>query len=171
MEKNDRHHEDVALCEALSRMSEQAQKESMTDDFEQQVMNKIVSSKSSERMMRAAAVFIGLLLVSCIAWAAWQLSNTNDKKTSSVNEQTGTTIQLIEAQDDIIRFDNVELDSVLTVVADHYCKTVEFRNEPVRHLRFLIEWNREAPLSKFVELINNFEWVHVVEENDTIFAE
>lgn len=170
MDTNDRRYEDTALRKALSRISEQEQKEPMPDDFEQQVMSK-VSAKPARRWMQAAAVFIGVLLLSGIALAAWQLSKTNDSKTSSTDLQTTTTLQPVEAKDNITRFDNVPLDSVLTVVTVHYNKDVIFRNEHARRLRFLIEWDREAPLSQFIELINNFDGIRITEGNDTIFAE
>lgn len=170
MEMNDRRKEDAALRESLSRINEQIKQEPMPDDFEQRVMSRMNETHNFRRRMKVAAMFIGVLLVSGIAWAAWQLSDHHDQKEPSVDVQA-ISLQPVEAQNDIVRFDNVRLDSVLTVVADHYGKTVHFRNESVRQLRFLIEWKREASLSQFMKLINNFEGIQVSEANDTIFAE
>ena len=171
MDTNDRRHEDTALREALSRISDIKKQDLLPEDFEQRVMGRMESVKLARRWMKTAVVFIGVLLVSGIAWAVWQLNGRNDKKISSDDIQVETTLQPVETQDSIVRFDNVRLDSVMTVVATHYGKTVVFHNETVRHLRFLIKWNHEAPLSQFIELINNFEGICVTEENDTIFAE
>ena len=70
-----------------------------------------------------------------------------------------------------MHFDNVQLDSVLAVVARHYQKQVDFRSDRLRRLHFHIEWNQAAPLSDFITLINNFEGISLREEQDTIIAE
>lgn len=171
MDTNDRRYEDAALREAIGRISEQSQQEPLPEDFEQRVISRMAATKSGRRWMQAVAVFIGVLTVSVVAFAAWQLGNHGEVKIPSSETQNTSTLQTVEPRDSIVRFDNVRLDSVLTIIGKHYGRTVEFRKEPVRHLRFLIEWNREAPLSQFIELINNFEGIYVTEANDTIFAE
>ena len=86
-------------------------------------------------------------------------------------ETQSTPYRPVETQDSIVRFDNIRLDSVLTIVAQHYGKRVDCRNEAVRSLHFHVEWNQAAPLSNFITLINNFEGVSLREEQDTIIAE
>ena len=171
MKTNDRRHEDTALREALGRINEQKKGERLPEDFEQQIISRMERSKLARSWMKAAAVFVGVLLMSGIALAAWQSSKKNDNKTLSNEMQVESTLLPIEEKDSIMRFDNIQLDSVLTVVANYYGKTVEFRNETICHSHFLIEWNHEAPLSQFIELINNFEGIRITEENDTIFVE
>ena len=144
---------------------------SLPEGFEEQVMRRMEEVKPVSRWMKVAAVFVGVLLVSGIALAAWQLSDRADENTSFGDVQTATTLQPVEAQGDIVRFDNVQLDSVLTIVARHYGKQVVCRNETVRNLHFHIDWNQAAPLSDFITLINNFEGVTLREEQDTIIAE
>ena len=57
---------------------------------------------------------------------------------------------------------------MLSVVAGHYQKQVAYRSDNLRSLRFLIEWNPEEPITTFINLINNFEGIHVSEAGDTI---
>ena len=155
-----------SMMDELDQMSDI---ETAWQRFERNQMS--AAKQSSHRWLQIAASIIGVLMISGIVFAAWHLSVRNDKKTPSDNVQIEKTLLPVEAQNGIVRFDNVQLDSVLTVVANHYGRTLEFRNGSVRQFRFLIEWNREAPLDRFIELINNFEGIHVSEENDTIFAE
>lgn len=154
--------------------------EAMMDDLDhmpdvdlawQEFNSQHTAIRTSRRWLQIAAVFAGIILLSGIVLAAWQLSNKNDKKVLSANTEMITTQNPIEAQDSIVRFDNVRLDSVLTIVAQHYKKQVDCRNEAVRNLHFHIEWNQAAPLSDFITLINNFEGVSLREEQDTIIAE
>ena len=62
-------------------------------------------------------------------------------------------------------FNNVPLDSMLTVIAVAHGVQVEFENEAARHLRFHFVWKRKDSLSRVVEKLNNFEAVNIVEED------
>ena len=73
MDTNDRRYEDAALREAIGRISEQSQQEPLPEDFEQRVISRMAATKSGRRWMQAVAVFIGVLTVSVVAFAAWQL--------------------------------------------------------------------------------------------------
>ena len=142
-----------------------------TPDAEEQWQRfQMMHTNAKRRWMRVAATFIGVLMLSGIAWAAWQ---SRGQRADAGQEQvtSATELQPVETTGDIVRFDNVPLDSVLAVVARHYHKQVECRNETVRNLHFHIEWNQAAPLRDFITLINNFEGVSLREEQDTIIAE
>lgn len=170
MERNNRQYEDHALREALCRISKQLSQVQMSDDFEQRVMNSMRRNKTRLKV-KVAAMLVGVLMVSGMTLAAWQLSNRNGQKTPSEDVQTEKTLQPVEVEGSIVRFDNVLLDSVLTIVAQHYQKQVSYRHEAIRYLHLHIEWNQAAPLSDFLTLINNFEGISLREEQDTIIAE
>ena len=137
----------------------------------QEFVSQHSATRTSRRWLQIAAVFAGMILLSGIVLAAWQLSNENNEMTLPANTEMITTHHPIEAKDSIVRFDNARFDSVLTIVAQHYKKQVDCRNEAVRNLHFHIEWNQAAPLRDFITLINNFEDISLREEQDTIIAE
>ena len=120
--------------------------------------------------LKIAASFIGLLLISGIAFAAYHIASGGKNQTEIV-KIAQQPMQPTEVDGTVVRFDNVQLDSVLTIVATHYQKQVTYRNDALRHLHFHIEWNQAAPLSDFINLINNFEGIRLREEQDTIIAE
>lgn len=124
-------------------------------------------------LMRWAAVFIGIFMLSAVAWAVWHIAVEKGLQSSPSETQTVKSCQQkpAETSGDIVRFDNIQLDSVLTIIAQHYQKQIAFRNESVRSLHFHIEWNQAAPLSDFITLINNFDGINLREEQDTIIAE
>ena len=71
----------------------------------------------------------------------------------------------------IIRFDDVRLDSILTVVARHEHRAVSYHSEAPRSLRFTITWNPDQPLADFLATVNEFEGLRLTDARDTIFVE
>lgn len=68
-------------------------------------------------------------------------------------------------------FDNVRLDSILTVVAGHYGRTVCFRDEETRQWRLSTSWKMEEPLETFVGTLNEFDGLRLTDKRDTVFVE
>ena len=171
METNDRRYKDTALCEALGRISNQTQQEPLPEDFEQQVMNRMAGKKSTRRWMLAAAVFIGVMMLSGMSFAAWQLSKPDEVKTPSSETHHVVTHQTIETKDSIVRFDNVRLDSVLTIVGKHYGRIVIFHNEQSRHIHLYTKWDTTAPLNQIIDRLNDFEKVNIRLTDNQIISE
>jgi hypothetical protein len=171
METNDRRYEDTALREALCRISNQTQQDPLPEDFEQQVMNRMAGTKPSRRWMLAAAVFIGVLMLSGISFAAWQLSKPGEVKTPSSETHSVVPLQTIETKDSIVRFDNVQLDSVLTIVGKYYGRTVIFQNEQSRHIHLYTKWDTTAPLNQIIDRLNGFEKVSIRLTDNQIISE
>ena len=126
---------------------------------------------------KIAASFIGVLLVSGIAFAAIQVVRniSTPKPQQSTTEQTtdidpvtflpADTVQADTISVEPYIFNNVPLDSMLTAIATAHRVQVEFKNEAARHLRFHFVWKRKDSLSRVVEKLNNFEAVNIVEED------
>lgn len=126
---------------------------------------------------KIAASFIGVLLASGIAFAAIQVVRniSTPKPQQPTTEQTTdidpvTLLPADTVQTDTISvepciFNNVPLDSMLTVIATAHGVGVEFENEAARQLRFHFVWKREDSLSRVVEKLNTFETVNIVEED------
>ena len=129
---------------------------------------------------KIAASFIGVLLVSGIAFAAIQvvrnLSATKPQLPSTeqvIDTKPVTSLSADTVQADTISvepyiFNNVPLDSMLTAIATAHGVGVEFENEAVRHLRFHFLWKREDSLSRVVEKLNPFEAVNIGMEDKTL---
>lgn len=126
---------------------------------------------------KIAASFIGVLLVSGIAFAAIQVVRniSTPKPQQPTTEQTtdidpvtflpADTVQADTISVEPYIFNNVPLDSMLTAIATAHGVGVEFENEAVRQLRFHFVWKREDSLSRVVEKLNTFETVNIVEED------
>ena len=126
---------------------------------------------SCRRWFRVAAMFIGILMITGIAYAAYRAWGIG-KIEPAIQESVKTErLQSTETKSNIVRFDNVQLDSVLQVVAQYYNKKIVYRDDSVRYHRMLIEWNQAEPLASFILLINNFDGIHITEANDSIIVE
>ena len=126
---------------------------------------------------KIAASFIGVLLVSGIAFAAIQVVRNistpkpqlpSTEQTTDINPVTSLPADTVQADTISVEpyiFNNVPLDSMLTAIATAHRVQVEFKNEAARHLRFHFVWKRKDSLSRVVEKLNNFEAVNIVEED------
>jgi len=126
---------------------------------------------------KIAASFIGVLLASGIAFAAIQfVRNINTPKPQT--EQTTNIAPVTSLPADTVKadtipvepyiFNNVPLDSMLTVIAAAHGVGVEFENDAARQLRFHFVWKREDSLDRVVEKLNTFEAVNIGMEGKTL---
>ena len=151
-----------------------------------QSVNGDSSQNKNHRLRKIAASFIGLLVVSSIAFAAIQIvrhhgrgdlkSPTQEMRISNPHQQTAPTdtdepdTTITMAQDAILQpvvFDNVRLDEMLPQIASYYHTEVSFQNETARELRFHFVWKHEDGLKHTIEKLNRFESLSVrLEEGD-----
>ena len=136
----------------------------------------------ARRWMKIAASFIGLLLVSGIAFAAiWSLQRNaggdnsearGDLVCESTNQQVEFDKQSSYDQEmQPVVFDNIPLDTMLADIAAYYTATVEYRSEDVRQLRFHFVWKREDGLNHAIEKLNRFESLSVRLDGNKIIVE
>ena len=112
------------------------------------------------RFMRIAAMFIGVLMLSGIAFAAYRLvvggdseSPTQEVRTANSAHQAGTLQQAQTNPASIRTFENAELQ------------------QQSRHIRLYTKWDTTAPLQQIIELLNGFEKVSVRLIDNQIIAE
>ena len=130
---------------------------------------------------KIAAMFIGVLFVSAISFAAIHIAGNRRAEQPKTTDTTAianaslTThhvslpVDTISAEPRV--FDNVPLSEMLPEIAQYYGLTVQFQNENVRDLRFYFKWNPAAPVSKVMEQLNMFEQVNLKLNDQTITAE
>ena len=66
-------------------------------------------------------------------------------------------------------YDNVPLGEIFEELSAYYHVKVVYQNEDAPRLRLFYQWKPEYPLEKVVEMLNNFEWIQIETENDTLF--
>lgn len=143
----------------------------------------IADSKPRRGWMKVAAVFLGVLFVSGITFAAIHIVRmVNSQKSQTVQteqpmtDKASTTIPADTVKTDtiapkIIRYDEATLQKILTDMGEYYRLRVELRNEDAKTLRLFFQWNQRQEASKVLEQLNTFERIHLVLNDSTIIAE
>ena len=142
---------------------------------------KRLTHSSNRNWLRVAAMYIGVLLISGIAFATVQLMRSHGNKpaevepqpqvvktrVSDVHKQPADTTATIPP----VVFDNVTLDSILPQIAQHYGYTVSFRSDKSKTLRLFLKWNPQDSIQKVTEKLNLFEQIHIVLDEQTMIVE
>lgn len=118
----------------------------------------------------AAAVFLGIVLVSGIAIAAWLASPKPTVNTSSQAERLEASLPPSEEMK-ARAFDNTPLADIMAMVAKHYGHHVAFADDSLRQLRITTTWNEDEPLSVFLDSMNELDGLSFTQKGDTIFVE
>ena len=151
-----------------SSRQRQANKPVDVDAAWQKLNQKSQPQQQSFGWIKIAASFIGILLVSGIAFAAIQIvryaqQNTpkteeviNTPKPANVTPTDTLTTDTITVPHPII-YDNIPLEKMLPEIAAHYDANVMFVNDETRQLRFRFVWNPQKGIDQVVSDLNQFE--------------
>ena len=132
------------------------------------------------RLRKIAAMFIGVLMLSGIAYAAICIvSQTpgapptapggaslpcNTFVSPSVDDMGASTMQPVV-------FEDAELETILREMAVFYqCETV-YKNEKVKHVRLYFTWDKTAAIDDVIATFNKFERFHITQENRQLIVE
>ena len=135
-----------------------------------------------------AAMIVGILMLTGIAYAAIRfLSMPKQQVEEELKAPTHET-QMVEnaisepqtenvafVADTIVPmsprlFDNVPLEQILEELSDYYHIDVVFKNKDARQIRLFYQWKPDYSLEKVVEMLNNFETLHISVENNTLIV-
>ena len=156
----------------------------VTDDMIDAEWQRLSDEKQEVRnekysLLQFAAMFVGILMLSGIAFAAIQIvSHYNEPKEQDTrvvnNSQPSISSPQIAESDTIVAaqprlYDNVPLGDIFDELSDYYHVKVVYQNEDAPRLRLFYQWKPEYTLEKVVEMLNNFEWIQIQTENDTLF--
>lgn len=124
---------------------------------------------------KIAAVFIGILLVSGVTYAAIVLNRNPSEKQVSQKAQIGRVITDKAAKNIDTEttdtdttttqkgqsFDNVELQTILDDISSYYKLKVVYNSDKSRHLRLHFYWDKTKDAETIVESLNHFENVNI----------
>ena len=160
------------------------------DDAWQRFHQRLRPKQRGRGWMKMAASFIGVLLVSGIAFAAIHIVRhyvggdvpTPPQETEvavphqqvalddTVKVETTDTIAPKATMEPVV-FDNVPLEEMLPEIAAHYDATVNFGNNKARQLRFRFVWNPQQDIEQVVSDLNQFESLTVTLKDNQITVE
>jgi hypothetical protein len=158
--------------------------EEVTDDIIDAEWLRLGSGKQEIRskkysFLKVAAMFVGILMLSCMAYAAIYVVRhaANVERASNTPTENRRIIkshqQIVEADTIAVPqpklYDNVPLGEIFKELSGYYNVKVVYQNEDAPRLRLFYQWKPEYTLEKVVEMLNNFEWIQIQTENDTLF--
>ena len=129
-------------------------------------------------LLKIAAMFIGVLMLSGIAFAAIHIvgqrvgGEENHGGRFMIQQEDRTTPSVPVMSPDTIPqphvFENVPLDEIVTEIALYYNKVVDIQNEQAHDLRLYYKWNRKDDIRSIVEDLNHFDHVTLAVEGDSL---
>ena len=129
-------------------------------------------------LLKIAAMFIGVLMLSGIAFAAIHIvgqrvgGEENYGGRFMIQQEDKTTPSVPATSPDTIPqphvFENVPLDEIVTEIALYYNKVVDIQNEQAHDLRLYYKWNRKDDIRSIVEDLNHFDHVTLAVEGDSL---
>ena len=135
-------------------------------------------------LQKIAASFVGVLLVSGMAFAAIhivRMVSSQKAETVQVKHPTSykpsTALPADTVKTDTMTtmepvvFDNVPLEKMLNEIAVYYHAEVSFMNDDARQLRFHFVWKREDGLRHAIDKLNRFESLNVRLDENIIIVE
>jgi len=133
--------------------------------------------------MQIAAAFIGLLMLSGIAYAAIHIVSSSRSQQAEVQAGRNQGDRSLDSDGKAVdqgpvplipepkTFENVPLKDITAELASFYHIAIEVRNAETAVLRLYYPWNPQMPLRQVVEELNRFEKVHLTLTNDTLIIE
>ena len=132
--------------------------------------------------MQIAAMFIGVLMLSGITYAAVQMvmnSKVGGDLQSPTQEEPLRDGSLVATKEPSLiadstvqprLYDKVPLGEILDELSTYYNIKVVYYTEDARHPRLYYQWKPEYTIEKVVEMLNNFEWLQMELKQDTLYV-
>ena len=131
-------------------------------------------------LLKIAAMFIGVLLLSGIAYAAihiahryQQTETSTPTDTTAVANSSLFTHHSSLPQDSIAQpriFENTPLDEMVNEIAQYYNKVVDIQSEQAHELRLYYKWEPKDALESVVSDLNHFDHVNLAIEEDKLIV-
>ena len=120
-------------------------------------------------LWKYAAAFVGVILMVGLLFAAVRpfLNLPTEVEAPSLTGGQGEGL----LQEGPVLFQDVPLDSILAVVAQHYGKVVQFRSDELRDMRLIMTWQPTDSLASLIGRLNLFEGLHLTLQQDTLVVE
>lgn len=136
----------------------------------------------SERpmLLKIAAMFIGILMLSGIAYAAVQIIRSQKSEVESQEAVVSTNTQHLspnaQAPADStamkpVVYEDAELATILNEIATFYQCEVVYKNEAGKHIRLYFTWDQKATIDELIGTFNKFERIHITRDNKKLIVE
>ena len=173
------------MQEATDKYSDQ-EIEAMMDDLDQMpdvdeawqqfARHHLPSVRPMHTWRKVAAMVIGILTLSGIAFAAVHIMRQSHHEERPVTQvEKAVTVSQTFSTDTIVKtepvvFDNVTLDSIAKDIATYHHLDMDLQNEQASQFRFYFVWDKEDRLQEVIEKLNMFEQVNLAVEDGKLIV-
>lgn len=130
---------------------------------------------------KIAAMIVGVLMLSGIAYAAVQMMNNSSQKAqeeqtiATANTQPSTLNSQQAGQNDTktkpIVYEDAELATILNDIATFHQMEIVYKNEASKHIRLYFTWNKKQSLDDIINTFNKFERIHITRYDKILIIE
>lgn len=133
------------------------------------------------RWIQVAAAFIGVLMLSGIAYAAIHIISNVGGDMKSPTQEARVSIQQPQRQNQATEeitdsipqtriFENVPLDEMVSELASYYNKVADVQNAQAHDLRLYYKWELKDKIEDVMDDLNHFDHVNLVLEDDKLIV-
>ena len=140
----------------------------------------LLTLQSFNSIKKIAAMFVGVLMLSGIAYAAVQIIRSQEAGVDSQEAVVSTNTQHLspnaQAPADStamkpIVYEDAELATILNEIATfHQCEVV-YKSEANKHIRLYFTWDQKATIDDIIGTFNKFERIHITRDNKKLIVE
>ena len=131
-------------------------------------------------LLKIAAMFVGVLMLSGIAYAAVHIIRGQEagvgKQEAVVSTNTQHLSPNTQAPADStamkpVVYEDAELATILNEIATfHKCEVV-YQTEASKHIRLYFTWDKKATIDDIIGMFNKFERIHITRDNKKLIVE
>ena len=137
----------------------------------------------SERFsfLKIAAIFIGVLMLSGIAYATIHIINNSSQKpqeeqtvTASNSQRSTSNAQLATPDSTLLKpivYEDAELTTILSDIATFYQVEPVYKKEASKHIRLYFTWDKKQAIDDIIDTFNKFERIHITRDNQKLIVE
>lgn len=156
--------------------TDEAWKRFATKHFPAEEEPQQTSMQSKSPLLKMAAAFAGILIISGLAFAAIMMSHQNAAEQAPQAVETTPTEQkqALEEKDEkradmrIVTFEDAELQQIIDSLSAYYSVKPVFHQQQARHLRLYYEWDQHSSINEVVSEINHFDHINITLQGDSI---
>ena len=136
--------------------------------------------QSFNSIKKIAAMFVGLLMLSGIAYAAVHIISSHSQKaqeaqTVATNAQRATPGAQTEAKDSTLMkpivYEDTELTTILDDIATFYQVEPVYKNEATKHIRLYFTWDKKQTIDNIIDTFNKFERINITRHDKILIVE
>ena len=132
-------------------------------------------------LMKIAAIFVGVLMLSGITYAAIHFIGGSSQKAQEPQtvitdnaQRPATEAQPTDNNSTELKtvvYEDTELATILNDIAKFYQVETVYKQEDTKHIRLYFTWDKQLKLDDVIEMFNKFERFQITQENQKLIVE